>query len=288
MRLLERGQRLALEQLDCGAELPACGVELRAAAQRVERLPAPRRDAPAAFLQVHDVRDQPLGAAVLRLGAGLPEFTFAPGVLPTRGAAEQSPDGVARGHHRDGGALALAAPVRDVRQAPRAPLGIGGGDIGGAFARSRGNAAGQRLVATADDRFDPGQRPLVLGAGRRKDQRHVPSGRDGRCGITAATGFDLLGISPEHDSLHQTASTASAGISSSRRPPHGSRAGEPPPGLGPDRTVAGVDRIIRTLVAAVGRAGRPAACMGIPGGTGGPQAAAGRLERPGRQRRSKR
>ena len=56
----------------------------------------------------------------------------------------------------------------------------------------------------------PGPRLLVLGLGRRKDQRHVPGGRYGRYGMIAAAGFGSLVIGPEHDSLHQTASTASA------------------------------------------------------------------------------
>ena len=219
MRSLERRQRLALEQLDCGAELPACGVELRGATQLVERLPAPGRDAPAAFLQVHDIRDRPPGAAVYRLGAGRRDRAFGPGVRPARIAPEQSTDSVAGGHHRDGAAVVLAAHAREVRQVPRAPLRIGGGDIVGAFGRAaRGNEAEKRLVATADDPFDPGPRLLVLGAGRRKHQRHVPGGRDGRYGIIAATGFGSLVTAPEYDSLHQTAPTASARISSSRRP----------------------------------------------------------------------
>ena len=214
MRSLER-RRLALEQLDCGAELPACGVELRGATQLVERLPAPGRDAPAAFLQVHDIRDRPPGAAGYRLGAGRRDRAFGPGVRPARIAPEQSTDSVAGGHHRDGAAVVLAARPREVRQAPRAPLRIGGGDVVGAFGRGRGNEAEKRLVAAADDPFAPCPHLLVLGAGRRKHQRHVPGGRDGRYGIIAATGFGSL--VPEHDSLHQTASTAYR-ISSSRRP----------------------------------------------------------------------
>ena len=213
MGSLERRQRLALEQLDCGAELPACGVELRGATQLVERLPAPGRDAPAAFLQVHDIRDRSPSTAVYRLGAGRRDCAFGPGVRPARIAPEQSTDGVARGHHRDDGAVVLAARAREVRQVPRAPLRIGGGDIVGAFRRGRGNEAEKRLVATADDPFAPCPHLLVLGAGPRKDQRHVPGGRNGRCGITGATPLGLLVIGPEHDSLHRTASTASARIS---------------------------------------------------------------------------
>ena len=166
-----------------------------------------------ALLQVHDIGGRPLGSAVYRLCGGRRDRAFGPGGRPARIAPEQSTDGVARGHHRDGGAVVLAARAREVRQVPRAPLRIGGGDIVGAFRRGRGNEAEKRLVATADGPFDRGSRLLVLGARRRKDQRHVPGGRDGRCGITGATPLGLLVIGPEHDSLHRTASTASARIS---------------------------------------------------------------------------
>ena len=129
------------------------------------------------------------------------------------------------------------------------------------------------------DLLDAGPRLFVLGAGRRHYERLVPHGCDGRWNHVAARPR-LLVIGAEHDSLHQICTycsrrgfirspSASGTGSAGQWPAAAQSSGCPCPRLD-------------------GRAGRPAACTGIPGGTGGPQTASARLELPDPQRRSKR